>query len=204
LAFYRKQRSDNTGRLFWEGTLGFKDKVSTPFSRTSGRMRLFLPLCTIVGLLVASASTSRAGDTNYDRDTLRGITSIPVLIEQLNPDAMSHGLSENQLQTDVELRLRKAGLTVPNAVGSGPYLYVNVWLLKGDGPIDGFFMFFYEVSLSQPAVVRANNAFAVVPTWSSSGMGIATGDRLAPYVRSNIADLVDRFINAYLSVNPKK
>ena len=118
---------------------------------------------------------------------------------------MSHGLSENQLQTDVELRLRQAGLTVPNAVVStSPYLYVCVGLLTGDGPANGLFMFSFEVSLIQTAVVPANNAFTVVPTWSSGGIGIATGDRLAPSVRSHIADLVDMFINAYLSVNPKK
>lgn len=166
-------------------------------------MRLVLPVCTIVGLLVASAGTSRADDKNYDRDTLRGITSVPVLIEQLDPDAISHGLTSDQLQTDVELRLRKAGLPVPNTLGSGSRLYVDVSLMK-TGELDGLYVVYCEVSFHQAAFVVSNNVYTMVPTWSSSDIGFATGDRLAPSVRSRIADLVDKFLNAYLSVNPKK
>ena len=166
-------------------------------------MRPFLTVWTIVGLLLAFASNSTAGDTGLNRDTLRGITSVPVLI-QLDPDASSHGLTSDQLQTDVELRLRKAGLPVPNALGSGPYLYVEVGLMKGTGELNGAYVVYYEVSFFQPAFVIPTSVTSVVPTWSYSRLGVVGGDNLATTSRSTIADLVDKFINAYLSVNPKK
>jgi hypothetical protein len=164
-------------------------------------MRPFAPVWTIVGLLVACGITT-AGDSSVDRSTLRGITSVPVLIEQLSPDAISHGLTKDQIQTDVELRLRKAGITVPDAVGSGPYLYVHVGLMK-DRELDGLYVIYYDVSFHQLVFVVPTDVYSVVPTWSASSFGDVGGYNLAPTVRSTVADLVDEFINAYLSVNPK-
>jgi hypothetical protein len=47
-----------------------------------------------------------ATDTKYSRETLKGVKSIAVLIEALDPDALAAGVSEPQLQTAVELKLR--------------------------------------------------------------------------------------------------
>src|SRR5215472_3875500 len=66
-----------------------------------------------------------------DRESLRGLTGVYVLVEHLTKEAERDGLSENQLQTDVELRLRRAGIKVQTrqeslASPGRPYLYVRV------------------------------------------------------------------------------
>ncbi len=53
-----------------------------------------------------------AVDSESTRESLRGIPGVYVLIEHLNPDAESDGLTRTQLRTDVELKLRLAGIKV--------------------------------------------------------------------------------------------
>src|SRR4030042_2259715 len=43
---------------------------------------------------------------------LRGIKGLLVVVEKINPEIEKDGLTENQNQTDVELKLRMAGLNV--------------------------------------------------------------------------------------------
>jgi hypothetical protein len=66
-------------------------------------------LGTIVGL---AAFEGDAADDEDTRTTLRRLSGIRVLIESLEPDMERAGLSQQQLQTDVELQLRHAGLRV--------------------------------------------------------------------------------------------
>jgi hypothetical protein len=51
-------------------------------------------------------------DTPMERATLKGVPTVDVVIEKIDSDAERDGLSRSQIQTDVELRLRQAGITV--------------------------------------------------------------------------------------------
>ena len=69
------------------------------------------------------------------RETLRGLKGVQVVVEDMDPDVERDGLTKSQLQTDVELRLRKAGIQVlkeeeRRATPGRPYLYVAVTTLK--------------------------------------------------------------------------
>ena len=66
-------------------------------------------LVTLLGLLV---TPSWAGDNESTRATLRGLPGMAVLIENLAPEVERAGFTRRQLQTDVELRLRQAGIRV--------------------------------------------------------------------------------------------
>ena len=46
------------------------------------------------------------------REILRGIHGIQVIVEQITPDAEKYGLTQQLLQTDTELRLRQNGIRV--------------------------------------------------------------------------------------------
>ncbi|MER3447850.1 MAG: hypothetical protein C4291_13930 [Candidatus Dadabacteria bacterium] len=48
----------------------------------------------------------------YQSYSLRGLHGVRVLLTDLNSDAKQEGLIKSELQTDVELRLRKAGIRV--------------------------------------------------------------------------------------------
>jgi hypothetical protein len=59
------------------------------------------------------------------------------------------------------------------------------------------------IELDQPAMVPRNQKIIIATTWRS-GMTVIVGEKnLSTGVRSNVADIVDKFINDYLAVNPK-
>src|SRR5262245_56922519 len=70
-----------------------------------------------------------------NRESLRGLKGVNVLIEDLEAEVERDGMSKDQIQTDVELRLRKAGIRVlteqESIVTPGlPYLYVRLAIYR--------------------------------------------------------------------------
>ena len=66
-----------------------------------------------------------------NRATLRGLKGVRVLVEKLPPEVEQEGLKRDQVQMEVESRLRTAGIKVLtkeeafNTLGE-PFLYINV------------------------------------------------------------------------------
>jgi hypothetical protein len=161
------------------------------------RSSFALPL---IAVFLLGSGTRLAGlDSENSRPTLKGITEVAVVVEDPGADAIKDGLTIDQLQTDVELRLRKAGIKVSKEVS--PYLYVNAHLLKST-TYPGLYAYHCEVSFQQRVTVMANGVVAYAATWSTGGIGIV-GQADMKTVRDDVGDLVDSFLNAYLSVNPK-
>jgi len=159
-------------------------------------LRWFL---TVLTLLFAIGVPLLADDDTTSRQSLKGIKSIAVVIGPLDSDELTEGLTVDQLQTDVELRLRKAGVSV---VTSGPtvVLLVDTNFLKNANT--GLYAYYCEVKVLQ--LVTAPNATSLVaPTWSKSILIMVGSANLSSSVRGRVGDLVDKFLNAYLSVNPK-
>lgn len=157
--------------------------------------------CLMMTLFVGIISpTVRADDSGPSRATLKGIMAVRVLVEDLDDDATKTGLTKEAIQTDVELKLRLAGmrvvaqdedLTLPGA----PYLYVAVNVL----PLQAACI---TVALHQSVLLQRNGEFtAGVATWDLTGV---MSNPNAQSIRNAIKDYVDRFLNAWLSVNPKK
>jgi hypothetical protein len=69
------------------------------------------------------------------RDTLRGLPGVEVAVEPLPPELSRSGLTDGEIRTRVEVRLRKAGVTVyasqkENPSPAKPYLYVHLNALE--------------------------------------------------------------------------
>lgn len=171
---------------------------ATPGPRT----RFTLTLTTF--LLLGLARPAWPGDQPRDRATLKGIAAIQVVVEDLNPDAERDGLTRDQLQTDVEVRLRKAGIRVTSKYEEtgGSYLYLNVSAVKHVAlSAYGYHIrleFYQRVALARDPRVRMGAV-----TWDSGSTGVVGAQRLRGFVRDKVADEVDTFINAYLEQNPK-
>lgn len=67
-----------------------------------------------------------ASDTQVDRVTLTGLTSISVVVEGLPSIARNSGLRDAALQADVERRLRQAGISLTSDADAYPYVHVTV------------------------------------------------------------------------------
>jgi hypothetical protein len=134
------------------------------------------------------------------RATLRGVNTVEVVIEAIDPAAEQDGLTRSQLQTDVEERLREARIAVgPTLTG---HLYVNVDTVKGEHGQT----YAYNVSVQyvqQVMLARDPKAPVYVPTWDTGGVGMIAAARLRE-VRQDVANYVDQFIKAYLEQNPKR
>ena len=85
-------------------------------------------------LIGVTAPTVRGDDNEGSRATLKGITTVHVLVEDLDNDAQTVGLTKEGIQTDVELKLVLAGMHVVTReewlkLPGAPRLYVNVSVL---------------------------------------------------------------------------
>jgi hypothetical protein len=133
--------------------------------------------------------------------SLKGIDAVYVAIEPLPDGATVLGLTEEAIQTDVELKLRLAGLRVVTQsewlqLPGQPYLYVKINVSTGSQAAN------VDVELCQNVLLKRNNSPAFgVATWRVGGV-ISGPD--AQFIRERTKDLVDKFLNAWLSVNPKK
>ena len=148
--------------------------------------------------LVICPCASFGADTSTERETLQGLKGFKVVIEELPPAAIADGLTVDQLRIDVELRLRKAG--VPVTTTGRPFLYINVYPVKRK---DDVYVYSCRVEVMQEVLVLENEKVSVAATWSDQMTGSVGSLKMARFIRDQVADLVDEFLNAYLSVNPK-
>ena len=160
----------------------------------------------VLGCLLGLAGRETWAQDNEDtRATLRGVEGVLVFVEDLGDDVEHAGLTRQQIRTDVELRLRKAGiriLTEAERVGmpGAPWLSVNVIVyLHPDTRLAAFRI---DVSLQQLAFLATDGSRALVSTWSVGETGIVGRRRLFD-LRNDVKDQVDAFVNAYLRVHPR-
>jgi hypothetical protein len=141
-----------------------------------------------------------ADDTPEERATLKGIKAVKVVVRDLHRDAEADGLTARQLQTDVELRLRQAGITVSASAKA----YLNA-TINTSGRESGRYFYVIEVSLTQPiALVRDRKSIIVAATWRVGNFGDVAAQDVARFVRETVAGQVDLFIRAYREQNPKQ
>jgi hypothetical protein len=146
-------------------------------------------------------------DDETARSTLKGLRVLKVVVENLPEYAERDGLVRDTVQTDVELKLRQAGITVSSdaSVRSQATVYVNVNPLKLSGPSSGLYAYSVSLELTQPVrLIRDPGVWAVASTWKARGsVGTVGGGNLSR-IRDSVRDATDEFINDYLAVNPKR
>ena len=156
-------------------------------------------------VLLITAGAVIAEESENAKDSLRGLTSVYVLVEDLDPGIEADGLKEAAIQIDAELKLRLAGIKVitqtEGRAGQGsPYLYINVHsMATGER-----YAMTVEVELHQNVRLDRQPTSLVygARTWRTSSLGTVGKSRLSG-VRDAIKGMVDEFIKDYLSVNPK-
>ena len=155
----------------------------------------------IMVLMLVLSTSVFAGDIKSDRETLKNLKGVHVHVQDLNQDIEQAGLSKNQIRTDVELKLRLAGIKVLTLIehyeGKGaPYLHIYLDSHKTE---KGEFVYSLSFGIIQEVRLVRNNTITDAITWSISGVGYNNIEG----IRAHIKDRADKFINDYLSVNPK-
>ena len=174
---------------------------------------------------MALTDVCRADDKARDRKTLHGIESVVVIVHPVEAEWQSElakvGLSENVLQASIEHQLQKAGIQVVSEEESSRSAtegILNVRLKFSDPEpakkkypaldkredtieeVDVKKRYVYAIRLNLRQLVSlkrdpAAEAFSI--TWQAESVGMR---RLA-IIKDDIKDLVDVFIEAYVSEN---
>ena len=182
----------------------------------SGRIRItaiwFLLVFVTCLAPMEEAGKVFASDGERTPPTLEGLQGIAVMVLPTNPDAERNGLKREQIQTDLELKLRKAGikiLTDRELEKPGfPYLNVNVNVTKDKDPERNGYdikveMYKQAIQNPQDEIETAMQTLSI-KTWSSEQTGTAPVSDLKNNVQKQLDDAVNKFISAYLAANPKK
>jgi hypothetical protein len=180
--------------------------VATYAHTTSNIGRVLVSLTVLWGLIGLSGRGSWADDDELSRASLGGLAGVYAIVTPLPRDIEQGGITTQQIQTDVELRLRQAGIPVLTQkewqrVPGAPYLHVQMYATRE--PSWGSFAFRIKVEFKQLAYLVRDPSRMVSPaTWDVACIG-SVGLQRVELLRSDARDLVDQFINAYLSVNPR-
>jgi hypothetical protein len=149
-----------------------------------------------------------ADDTQMERETLRGIRGIGVLVFIGGSPSLKErlALNESQLRKEIELELQKAGVEmVPKEEKNLVSIFLLIFpsareLTKTRVLYDAQL----ELHLLQPVhLVRDPSITSVASTWYVRGWW-AGEEAMKQKIKDEVKELVDIFINAYSSVNPKK
>jgi hypothetical protein len=136
--------------------------------------------------------------------SLRKLAGVRLVIEDLDHDTKTI-LSEQQIQTDVELRLRRNGIRLLSkaewleAPGS-PYLHLELNTVRNERT--GVFSYSYILELRQTILLDRDPQFLMfAATWQTTNGGYAGSSVAASTIREAIGDTVDRFCNDFLAAN---
>jgi hypothetical protein len=166
---------------------------------------IFFVIMFLVCLVLRLDIVLAQGNNKFTQPSLKGIKGLSVLIETLPKALEKPRLDEDMIRTDVELKLRLAGITVVSAsevleLPGTSSLYVCINAYKD--PV-GLIAFNTTVELLQGVYLKRDISILMyASTWSASAVG-TVGEFNIHEIRGGIKDVVDVFINAYLSVNPK-
>jgi hypothetical protein len=161
--------------------------------------RLATMLLATMFLVGAGSRPARAQDPGVM--SLKGIDAVDVLIENLSDGSKALGLTKQAIQNDVELKLRLAGIRVVTQQESlklpgSPFLHIMVTTSPDRRAVS------IGVELGQDAWLARSGELVTVMSWQTGG--VVSNPGVAQAIRDLIKDYVDEFLNAWLSVNPKK
>jgi hypothetical protein len=156
---------------------------------------------------MSAAGGLRASDEPIDRESLRSLDGVRVVVEDAPaaaPKALDpKGIDRDSLLHFVESRLEAAHVPLQQhgefPVGD-PFLRVIVKTAE-NGELTAYHL---DVDFVQIVFVRRNPTltFNRAQTWSANArIGLVARGQLADRVRKDLADQVDQFIAAYKSVN---
>jgi len=159
----------------------------------------------IVALILAVAvySAAMANDIPETRQTLKGVRQLGVVID-LDPIAKDYGITEDLIRTDVELKLRLAGIKVESveqmASSLNPYLALSVNMIKSSCGS----AYMINIDFHQATTLARNPLMvSIASTWSYNHFG-TLGKEVQQQLREFYKIVLDKFLNAYLEANPKQ
>ena len=145
-------------------------------------------------------------------DCLKGLEGVEVLVEEVKEELENYNLTAIQIQMDVEAKLREAEIKILSKEENEkiqplrkPYLYVKINSHKLPWRRE-VIAYNVEIALKQlvtlPAQPKSSRKPFYSPTWYKNIVGAATPKDFAE-IRDGVNQIMDKFIKAYQTANPK-
>ena len=161
----------------------------------------FIAIC----MIMIIPKLAIGGDSESERSSLKGLAILYVLVESLDAKEKELGFNAKDIRTAIEFKCRMAGINVINQNDrlkhfEEPVLYINVSAFS-----DNYGLCFYHINieLAQLVWLRSGQILHAV-TWSEGNIVTVGLDNLSESYIDSVNRLADRFITAWLSVNPKR
>jgi len=158
-------------------------------------------------MTLACIDLSLAQTRDQQRESLRGLQGVEVVVEESKSDAQVDGLSQESIRAAVELILRSKGIRVltqseRSEMPSKPCLYVSVGT---DKQASGQCSFSPRVELYQAvSVVHRPQHIMLAPTWFAPGkLRTVAQQNTRLWIINSIEPLIREFANDFLAVNPR-
>jgi Cdc6-like AAA superfamily ATPase len=167
----------------------------------------WLVVLVLVTLSISLGASALAIDAVSNRATLRGLKGVGVLVEKLPSEVEQEGLKRDQLQMEVESKLLKAGIKVLtreeafNTPGE-PFLYININVNIAKTESDIYPYGIDMLLIQKVSLLRDSKLTSYAITWSTGGVG-SIAKPILSQLRESVEAMVDVFIKAYLTENPK-
>jgi hypothetical protein len=175
---------------------------------------VMIKISTVVLLILfyifISDPSAHAIDTEITRETMNGLQGVLITVENIQPNiqkyAQKAGLTKEQMQSDIDAKLKSAGVKVFNReewlnTPGRPMLYVNVNTHEYE---KYWYAYDIKLELRQIVLLETNPSIrTMADTWSINMTGIANIGTLNS-IRNNVGVLVGRFAEAYRLANQKK
>jgi len=170
-------------------------------------MTKLIGLMLFIMMVIGVESPLLAVNGKSNQATLKGIKGFGVLVENLSPIVEKGGVTKSQLQIEVEFKLREAGIKVLSreeclqAPGE-PYLYINININTSKTESDIYPYSIDAMFIQKVSLLRNPGQTSYSVTWSTGGVGSINKDLLS-HLRNVVGDILDVFIKAYLTENPR-
>jgi hypothetical protein len=158
-----------------------------------------------VSIMLNLSSSLFASEGKFNRASFRGLGGVYVSVESLEPEVENEGLTKDLIRKAVVSELHSAGINVLSRerwldVTGSPYLYVNTHVLKLRNTNE--YIYSINIALKQNVYpVRESIEIFGAVTWAPGGIIGITGD--LEKIRSSLQSQVNKFIDVYLTENPK-
>ena len=139
--------------------------------------------------------------------SLTEMKALYVFVQGLTEEAKKAGLRSEQIQSDVEDKLKQEGIRVVSEeeglrLAGSPVLYVNISAHKRKQT--AAFVYHADVGVLQKvALVRDPKIHIMSITWTKGRLGHCPAKALVTSVRETVGYLMDKFTDDYTAANPK-
>jgi hypothetical protein len=143
-----------------------------------------------------------------EQESLRGVKGIDFGGYVYGSDKVkSLGITDAWLRDEMELKIRSAGIKMYSLKEyvedkGRPFLSMT-YAIAEDKDMADYYYFYVKMFFYQDAELLRNGKAARVITWEKTSGGVVGKYKLKDFIKEMTSDFMTKFLNDFLSVNPK-